>query len=188
MITSNPSQPSNPYWVSSIKSSTTYHLPSTPIQHPQNHHNMKSPNSNPPPASQPRSSPSASPSSSPSLAQTLTSLSTPLTPLVHILTGIPHPEFPSCILSFHLLTSPQLDRLAVYYHQVWPPTPQTGLYPVVMRAWVGWVYGDGEGEADIGIEEKRKRFGWFIGLYEAKGICLGGGTRGEGGGGGCDGP
>ncbi|KAF7716804.1 Uncharacterized protein PECH_006812 [Penicillium ucsense] len=179
-----PSQQRYPYPISSIKSITTYHLPSTPPQHPlltnttsPKTTNMDSPNPNRPPPSQSRSSPS--PSSFPSLAQTLTYLSTPLTSLVHILTGLPHPDFPSCILAFHLLTVPQLDRLAVYYHQVWPPTPETGLYPVVMRAWVGRVYGDGEGAADIGIEEKRKRFGGFIGLYEEEGVCLGVGREEE---------
>ncbi|KAI2785877.1 hypothetical protein POX_h09639 [Penicillium oxalicum] len=96
----------------------------------------------------------------PTLIQTLTVLSTPLTPLIHILTGHPHPEFPLTRLALSLLTSAQLDRLAEYYHQVYPAVPETHLYPCPMRAWLG-----APDEEWVGIEEKRGRFAGFIGVF-----------------------
>jgi hypothetical protein len=40
---------------------------------------------------------------------------------VHLETGLPAPGFPATLLSFFLLTEPQLDSMATYYSQ----TPQT---------------------------------------------------------------
>ena len=63
-------------------------------------------------------------------------LSQTLAPLVSITTGEPHPAFPRSILHYHLLTSDQLDDLSRYYHQVWPPVPETFGYPIRIPAWV----------------------------------------------------
>ena len=95
----------------------------------------------------------------PSFTRTLRILSTRLTPLVNTETGHPHPDFPHTYLSFHLLTSIQLDRLARHYHQVWPALPATTSYPFRIRPWVGV-----PDEGYVDIETKRARFGHFIGM------------------------
>lgn len=92
--------------------------------------------------------------------ETLRYMATPLSPVVNIETGHPHLEFPRNHLAFHLLTSDQLDRLARYYHQVWPPLPATLTYPSEIRAWVG-----APDAANIDIATKRQRFGHFIGMW-----------------------
>src|SRR5699024_3878114 len=73
---------------------------------------------------------------------------------------------PRTLLSYHLLTSHQLDDLARHYHQVWPPVPATFWYPTSIPAWV-----DNDGhecrsgnENAVDLVTKRRRFGRFIGL------------------------
>ncbi|KNG88182.1 hypothetical protein ANOM_004234 [Aspergillus nomiae NRRL 13137] len=99
----------------------------------------------------------------PCFVPTLTHLRTPLYPLVSSTTALAHPDFPTTLLAFHLLTSRQLDELAIHYHQVWPPAPATSYYPVVIPPWVGT-----ENEKDVDIETKRRRFGRFIGLQRCE--------------------
>ncbi|KAE8363495.1 hypothetical protein BDV27DRAFT_158737 [Aspergillus caelatus] len=99
----------------------------------------------------------------PCFVPTLTHLRTPLYPLVSSTTALAHPEFPTTLLAYHLLTSRQLDELAIHYHQVWPPAPATSYYPVVIPPWVGT-----ENEKDVDIETKRRRFGRFIGLQRCE--------------------
>ncbi|KAF7595832.1 hypothetical protein BBP40_004644 [Aspergillus hancockii] len=94
---------------------------------------------------------------------TLNHLRTRLYPLVSSTTALPHPEFPPTLLAYHLLTSRQLDTLAIHYHQVWPPVPATDSYPVVIPPWIGT-----ENEKDLDLETKRRRFGRFIGLQRCE--------------------
>ncbi|KKK22006.1 hypothetical protein AOCH_003870 [Aspergillus ochraceoroseus] len=61
---------------------------------------------------------------------------THLAPLVSCSTGQPHPDFPATMLSYHLLTSSQLDDLARHFHQVWPPSRETWEYPVAVLPWL----------------------------------------------------
>ncbi|KAE8382262.1 Arabinanase/levansucrase/invertase [Aspergillus bertholletiae] len=99
----------------------------------------------------------------PCFALTLAHLRSHLYPLVSSTTALAHPEFPTTLLAYHLLTSRQLDELAIHYHQVWPPTPATSYYPVVIPPWVGT-----ENEKGVDIETKRRRFGRFIGLQRCE--------------------
>lgn len=89
-------------------------------------------------------------------------LSTPLHPLISVTTSLPHPSFPNTLLAFHLLTHDQLDDLARYYHQVCPPLPETGMYPIVMTP--AWIEREDHGQGSVDLETKRRRFGRFIGL------------------------
>ncbi|KAL8714911.1 MAG: hypothetical protein Q9220_001424 [cf. Caloplaca sp. 1 TL-2023] len=93
----------------------------------------------------------------------LNHLSTPLAPLLSITSGISHPSFPLTILHYHLLTESQLNELAHHYHQRTPSEYSLGYpMPVVGRWWVHTTeVGDVRGAE---IEEKRRRFGRFVGL------------------------
>lgn len=75
-----------------------------------------------------------------------------LSPLVRITTGAVHAAFPKTLLHYWLLTESELDGLADFYHQKeW--CRWTDQYPKAM----GWREG-------MGLEEKRRRWGKFIGL------------------------
>ncbi|EED11840.1 conserved hypothetical protein [Talaromyces stipitatus ATCC 10500] len=93
------------------------------------------------------------------LMPTLNRLSHRLLKLVSLTTGQAHPSCPESVLRYHLLTSSQLDDLARYYHQIWPPTPETYQYPKIIIPWIGT-----EEQDTIDIETKRERIGRFIGL------------------------
>lgn len=88
----------------------------------------------------------------PRLAHKLRQMSLPLSPLVQLTTGAVHPDFPSTVLHFWLLTNDQLESLASFYHQA-RPSPWSGQYPCPVR----W-------RSDAPLEEKRRRMGRFIGL------------------------
>ena len=75
-----------------------------------------------------------------------------LSPLVSITTGAVHPSFPKTLLHYWLLTDSELDALAAFYHQS-STSRWTNEYPKVM----GWREG-------MGIDEKRRRWGKFMGL------------------------
>ncbi|KAI4201221.1 MAG: hypothetical protein LQ350_003398 [Teloschistes chrysophthalmus] len=92
----------------------------------------------------------------------LSHLSYPLAPLLSITSGISHPSFPITILAYHLLTEQQLDELAHWYHQR-TPGEWSFCYPlpVVDRWWIGT---RDSGNGRPGIEDKRRRFGRFVGL------------------------
>ena len=76
----------------------------------------------------------------------------PLVPLVHITSGQVHPYFPPTLLNFWVLTSEQLDELAHFYHQR-TPSEWSAHYPCPV------IWGK-----DLGLEEKRRKIGRFIGL------------------------
>ncbi|GJP90211.1 unnamed protein product [Aspergillus niger] len=102
----------------------------------------------------------------PHLPLILAHFRTPLHPLVSSTTGHQHPDFPRSSLQYNLLTSEQLDRLAVHFHQVDPPVRGTFWYPVrIVQPWIrregakGYV-----ADEELGLEVKRRRFGRFIGL------------------------
>ncbi|KAK2758624.1 hypothetical protein FQN54_003314 [Arachnomyces sp. PD_36] len=82
-------------------------------------------------------------------------LSHRLSALVSVTSGASHPDFPSTLLQYNLLTAAQLDELAVHYHQTRPATRETSEYPIEVPSWVG---------DDVPIETKRRRWGRFIGL------------------------
>lgn len=89
-------------------------------------------------------------------------LSRKLAPLVHCLSGMPHPYFPKSMLSFNLLTSAQLDALALHFEQVYPPNQATFHYPKPIKPWLttnGLVRNLG-----VNTDVKKRRFGRFIGL------------------------
>lgn len=96
---------------------------------------------------------------SPEFLDTLDHLRSPLAPFVSVVSGRPHPDFPKTILAYHLLTSAQLDALFAYYHQVWPPVPETYMYPIAVPPQIV-----ADQHWDVDIEEKRRWFGCFIGL------------------------
>ncbi|OJI84183.1 hypothetical protein ASPTUDRAFT_56125 [Aspergillus tubingensis CBS 134.48] len=109
----------------------------------------------------------------PHLPPILHHLRTPLHPLVSSTTGHEHPDFPLSLLQYNLLTSDQLDRLAVHFHQVHPPVRGSFWYPVRIVPWLRWDGSDGKGgyvgDAEVGLEVKRRRFGRFIGLRGCEG-------------------
>ncbi|KAH6626055.1 hypothetical protein B0J18DRAFT_488982 [Chaetomium sp. MPI-SDFR-AT-0129] len=82
----------------------------------------------------------------------LAQLAFPLAPLVQLTTGLIHPSFPRTMLAFWLLTPSQLDSLAEFYHQRYP-SRWTNQYPCPIT----WPEG-------MGLLEKRRRMGRFIGL------------------------
>ncbi|EXJ57933.1 hypothetical protein A1O7_05356 [Cladophialophora yegresii CBS 114405] len=89
-------------------------------------------------------------------------LRTPLVPLISVATGLPHPQFPTSLLQYHLLTHDQLDSLARWYHQVEPAVQETFLYPACIPAWTS--LHDEDRQVEVDLETKRRRWGRFIGL------------------------
>jgi hypothetical protein len=91
-----------------------------------------------------------------------------LIPLISVSTGLPHPQFPTTILQYHLLTHDTLDSLARWYHQVTPPVEETFQYPAWIPAWTSLDRGSNakgvNGSDGISLEIKRRRWGRFIGL------------------------
>jgi len=74
--------------------------------------------------------------------------------LVSVQIGQAHPAFPATILQYHLLTEAQLDDLMHFYHQRTPgPFGMSYPAPIVTR----WRH-------NANIEDKRRRFGRFMGL------------------------
>ncbi|KAL8761987.1 MAG: hypothetical protein Q9184_001934 [Pyrenodesmia sp. 2 TL-2023] len=97
----------------------------------------------------------------------LAHLTTALAPLLSITSGTAHPAFPSTILHYHLLTEDQLNELAHHYHQR-TPSRFSLCYPLPV---VGrWHQGTttttttGQGGEAAKLEDKRRRFGRFVGL------------------------
>ena len=88
----------------------------------------------------------------PAFSAKLAQMSLRLAPLVQLTTGQIHPSFPRSLLAFWLLTDAELDSLARFYHQR-TPCQWTAHYPCP----VTWPQG-------MGIEEKRRKLGKFIGL------------------------
>lgn len=110
------------------------------------------------------------PSNIPTYARAVAHLATELVPLISVTTGQPHESFPRSILQYHLLTHAQLDELARYYHQVYPPVRETEKYPIQIPAWVRRSEGVikteccGEVGKKVSLETKRRRWGRFLGL------------------------
>lgn len=97
--------------------------------------------------------------------QAIVHLETPLVPLISVTSGLPHPSFPTSILQYHLLTHETLDELARFYHQVYPPVPETYRYPARIPAWVAAEAGRESVLLEkIDLETKRRRWGRFVGL------------------------
>ncbi|KAJ5121285.1 uncharacterized protein N7515_009246 [Penicillium bovifimosum] len=89
-----------------------------------------------------------------------TDLNTPIAEL-YSCSGHRHPDYPHTLREYYLLTSQKLDSLVYFYHQVHPPTEQTGQYPVMIRPWIGTRDG-----LHLDVESKRASFGTFIGFPE----------------------
>ncbi|KAI1489744.1 hypothetical protein F5X96DRAFT_670410 [Biscogniauxia mediterranea] len=83
----------------------------------------------------------------------LQQMALPLAPLVQLTTGEVHAAFPRTLLNFWLLTDPELEALAHFYHQR-TPGRYTFHYPCPIAAW----------SSDLPLEEKRRKIGRFIGL------------------------
>lgn len=109
------------------------------------------------------------------LVAALTHLIQPLIPLVSITTGLPHPEFPRTLLSYHLLTHEQLDRLARFYHQTIDAGWERWMYPSPLvwgKSWCGSQPVHAPSAQNmlsnrrilVDLETKRRRWGRFIGL------------------------
>jgi hypothetical protein len=98
----------------------------------------------------------------PELKALFTLMARPLAPLVQIGTGAIHPDFPTSVLTYHLMTEEQLDAVAEFYHQ----TDHQNKF------WLGYpcpVYW----RKDMSVEKKRERMGNFIGVKkkeEGKGV------------------
>lgn len=90
----------------------------------------------------------------------LNHLSRPLNQIVHCTSGAKSPDWPSNILKYHLLSTPQLDNLSRFFNQTWPPVPETHWYPRRLEPWLGT-----PNESQIDLNTRRRRFGYFIGLY-----------------------
>jgi hypothetical protein len=82
-----------------------------------------------------------------------------LRPLVQLTTGDVHPAFPWTMLQFWLLCDAQLDSMAAFYHQA-EMSEWTLQYPCP----VAW-------HRRLPLEEKRRRFGRFIGLRGCESVA-----------------
>ena len=94
------------------------------------------------------------------LRRRLAHLASPLHALLSVASGQAHPDFPRTLLHYHLLTEAQLDALARFYHQD-PPCALSFAYPApVAGRWrePNRVAGGGL------VQDKRRRFGRFVGL------------------------
>ena len=101
-------------------------------------------------------------------ANSVDHLRAPLVPLISVSTGLSHPQFPTSLLQYHLLTHEQLDSLARWYHQVQPPCEETFQYPALIPAWTSLHTARRSSttstQAATYLETKRRRWGRFIGL------------------------
>lgn len=94
----------------------------------------------------------------------LAHLTTTLAPLLSITSGTAHPSFPRTILHYHLLTEDQLNELAHHYHQR-TPSRFSLCYPLpVVGRWHQGGTTTGPGGEAAKLEDKRRRFGRFVGL------------------------
>lgn len=99
----------------------------------------------------------------------VTHLASKLHPLLSVSSGLPHPDFPASLLHYHILTEAQLDDLAHFYHQR-TPTALSFAYPApVMARWV----------KQAPVEDKRRRFGRFVGLRGCESPVVVGGGKSE---------
>ena len=78
----------------------------------------------------------------------------PLQPLLSIQTGVAHPSFPPTLLHYHLLTEAELDELTHFYHQRTPSSSSFSYPAPIVERW----------KRDANIDDKRRRFGRFVGL------------------------
>ncbi|KAJ5555422.1 hypothetical protein N7535_007857 [Penicillium sp. DV-2018c] len=99
------------------------------------------------------------PSFHPQFIPLLRHLSARLWPLVNCVTGRPHPDFPSTMLAYNLLTKEQCDNLARHFHQVWPPVQASFDYPVYITPWIGTPE-----EESTDLPTRLRRLGRFFGL------------------------
>lgn len=89
---------------------------------------------------------------SPAFREKLRQMALDLQPLVQVTTGNVHPSFPRTLLGFWLLTEPELDEMARFYHQR-TPGPHSAKYPCPIT----W-------GPNLTLDEKRRKIGKFIGL------------------------
>ncbi|KAJ5124572.1 uncharacterized protein N7515_008397 [Penicillium bovifimosum] len=99
------------------------------------------------------------PSFHPQFIPLLLHLSARLRPLVNVVTGRTHPDFPQTMLAYNLLTMEQCDGLARHFHQVWPPVPASFHYPVYITPWIGTPE-----EETTDLPTRLRRLGRFFGL------------------------
>ncbi|KAL9020972.1 MAG: hypothetical protein Q9185_001799 [Variospora sp. 1 TL-2023] len=121
----------------------------------------------------------------------LTHLCTPLAPLLSVTSGAAHPAFPRTMLHYNLLTEDQLNELAHHYHQRTPsqwslcyPLPVVGRWHVAddnngSAPGRGQGQGPGQGQGVARLEDKRRRFGRFVGLRGCESPVDGGDDAGR---------
>ncbi|KAF3046633.1 hypothetical protein E8E12_011345 [Didymella heteroderae] len=68
----------------------------------------------------------------PELALKISQMQLTIAPIVHVVTGLPAPDYPSTMLKLFTLTEAQLDNLAEYYSQSHTPTALTYKYPTTI--------------------------------------------------------
>lgn len=68
----------------------------------------------------------------PELSLKISQMRLTIAPIVHVVTGVPAPDYPPTMLSLFTLTEAQLDNLAEYYSQSRTPTALTYKYPTTM--------------------------------------------------------
>lgn len=110
------------------------------------------------------------------LAEKISHMRLTIAPIVHVVTGIPPPEFPSTLLQLFLLTEEQLDTMAQYYSQT-VQNEETDLYPQKMdwnrpllaRAKEGEIVPENCGLSDCErLKVKMRMFARFIGMRGAE--------------------
>ncbi|KAL4872228.1 hypothetical protein BDV12DRAFT_193675 [Aspergillus spectabilis] len=85
-----------------------------------------------------------------------------ITPFVNAATLQTHPDFPTSLVTFNLLSSKQLDSLALHFDQVYPPRRYSFWYDEPIKPWL--LVNNGVRDLGVNTEVKRMRFGRFIGL------------------------
>lgn len=106
-------------------------------------------------------------------ARVVNHYATELVPLISVRTGEAHPDFPSSLLQYHLLTHDQLDSLARHYHQTIDAGNERWDYPYPIawgKVWCGnnpaptTSLSNQSRRHLVDLNTKRRRFGRFIGL------------------------
>lgn len=110
----------------------------------------------------------------PELANKISEMRLTIAPIVHVVSGIPAPDFPSTMLSLFTLTEDQLDSLAAYYSQSHTPTDLTYRYPQTMDWNKPFLDKDAALAEDCKLSElerlkvKMRMFARFIGMRGAE--------------------
>lgn len=109
----------------------------------------------------------------PELALKISQMRLTVAPIVHVVTGITAPDYPSTMLKLFTLTEAQLDNLAEFYSQSYTPTDLTYKYPATMDWNKPALQNDPELPEDCKLSDierlkiKMRMFARFIGMRGA---------------------